>query len=181
MGTHRAAHLAAAVGGVRPGPVRHTFVMQGNPLKVEAADRHVVLTIEGFPTNAREASPYPVKLFQMHVAEGGPVVGSAKSKTTLVGLNYAFPGLSQLLGTNTFRWLQNVTHGHGWYSTEGRSENLTLTAQAHPGDADLPGVNRRHGVPDLRDRSEQEPGGQRRRGLCRRHRQGQGRHQLPDP
>ncbi len=92
------AHLAAAVGGVRPGAVRHTFVMPGNPAKGEFQDRHAVLTIEGFPTNAREASPYPVKLFQMHVAEGGPIIGSARSKTTLRGVNVGIPGLSELFG-----------------------------------------------------------------------------------
>ena len=173
------AHIAAAVGGVRPGAIKHSFVMQGNPAffaraipafiveanpaKKEFQDRHAMLTIEGFPTNAREASPYPVKLFQMHVAEGGPVVGSANSTTKLLGFNVGIPGLSQLFGKNSFSWLQDFTYGHGWYSTEGEGRNLTLTAGAHPGDSDLSGVDRGHGVPDPRDRVEQEPDAQGRR------------------
>ena len=176
------AHVAAAVGGVRPGAIRHTFIKRGNPAKTELQDRHAVLTIEGFPTNAREASPNPVKLFQMHVAEGGPVVGSEVSTTTLLGFNVGIPGLSMLFGKNSFAWLQEFTWGHGWYSTEGTAANLTLTAgRLTQATQDLPGVDRRHGVPDPRDRFEQERGGQGRRRLRRRHRQGQGRHQLPDP
>ena len=121
------AHLAAAFGGVRPGPIRHTFVKKGNPAKLEFADRHVTLTIEGFPTNARKIGDRPVKLFQMHVAEGGPVVSGETSTTTLLGFNVAIPGLSELFGGNSFNWLQEITYGHGWYTTKGAVENLTVT------------------------------------------------------
>ncbi len=121
------AHLAAAIGGIRPGEIRHAFVKKANPLKFEFQDRHVGLTIEGFPTNARQFGDRPVKLFQMHVAEGGPVVSSGESTTTLVGLNTAVPGLSELFGKDPFNWLQEITYGHGWYNTKGTTESLGLT------------------------------------------------------
>ncbi len=121
------ANLAAAIGGIRPGPIKHTFVRKGNLLKGELQDRHAVLTIEGFPTNARQASPNPVKLFQMHVAEGGPIVSAAKNKVILIGLNIGIPGLSWLFGENAFNWLQEITYGHGWYFTTGTAESLALT------------------------------------------------------
>ena len=41
------AHLAGAAGGVRPGPIRHTFVKQG-----QWKDKHVTVTLEGMATNA---------------------------------------------------------------------------------------------------------------------------------
>ena len=121
------AHLAAAIGGIRPGEIRHTFVKKANPLKFEFQDRHVVLTIEGFPTNARKFGDRAVKLFQMHVAEGGPIITAGKSKTTLIGLNSGIPGLSELFGADSFNWLQELTYGHGWYKTEGTTDSLTLT------------------------------------------------------
>ncbi len=121
------AHLAAAIGGIRPGAIRHEFVRKANLRKFEFQDRHVGLTIEGFPTNARKFGDRPVNLFQMSVAEGGPEVSAGKSTTTLVGLNTAIPGLSELFGKDSFNALIELTYGHGWYKTQGTSDSLSLT------------------------------------------------------
>src|SRR5260370_16978086 len=89
------AHLEGAAGAVRPGAIKHTFVRKG-----VFKDKHAVVTIEGFATNARRPNPVPVSLFQMHVAEGGPVVASADSKTVLYGFNVGLPGLGWLFANS---------------------------------------------------------------------------------
>jgi hypothetical protein len=117
------AHLAGATGGLRPGPIKHTFVKRG-----KSHDRHMELTIEGFATNARLPNPDPVLMFQMHVAEGGPVISGQQGRGRLFGFNVGLPGLSWLLGTSKFDDEPELTYGHGRSTNSTSMTNLTETA-----------------------------------------------------
>ena len=119
------AHLAATAGGVRPGPVRHTFVKQG-----QWKDKHVTVTLEGMATNASLPNTSPATLFQMHVAEGGPILASGHSKSTLWGFNAGVPGLNMLFGGSKFSAQPGLTYGHGWTKTSSNTTNLVETSGA---------------------------------------------------
>src|SRR5260370_6080469 len=116
------AHLEGAAGTVRPGAIKHTFVRKG-----VCKDKHAVVTIEGFATNAGRPTPVPVSLFQMHVAEGGPVVASADSKTVLYVFNVGVPGLGWLFGNSRYAQDLSFTYGHGKNRSSAGARNLTET------------------------------------------------------
>ena len=116
-------HLEGAAGAVRPGPIRHTFVKNG---LLQGQARHGHARGDGDQRLAANLSP--ATLFQMHVAEGGPILASGHSKTTLLGFNAGLPGMSWLFGGEKFSDQPGLTYGHGKTTTSSTTTNLTETA-----------------------------------------------------
>ncbi|HEY2577122.1 MAG TPA: hypothetical protein VGI74_12530, partial [Streptosporangiaceae bacterium] len=117
------AHLAGQAGGVRPGQIQHTFVKNGL-----YKDKHVTVRLEGVATNASQPNPDPVTLFQMHVAEGGPILAAQHGKGSLWGFDVGLPGMSWLFGGSKFSGQPGLTYGRGQIKNSSRMTNMTETA-----------------------------------------------------
>ncbi|MDT5023617.1 MAG: hypothetical protein QOE61_43, partial [Micromonosporaceae bacterium] len=106
-------YLAASM--VRgPSVIMQTVVQDG-----VFTDRHAVVTIEGFPTNVRRASPALVRMRQMHIAEGAGIVSYSSGQSSAGSLLFS---LRFLLGRPLFQWAPSYTYGRTW----GRSKTSTI-------------------------------------------------------
>ena len=117
-------HLSSSM--VRgPSVLMNTIVQDGI-----VTDRHAVIRIEGYPTNARQAGAGPVEMFQMHVAEGDGTVSSSQARGRSFG--WALSGVYGLLAGMLSGGEQQVNPSAGYAATHGstttRARTITPTS-----------------------------------------------------
>ena len=171
-------HLGSSM--VRGPSVLMTTVVQDRFV----ADLHAEIRIEGYPTNVREAGSGPVRMFQMHVAEGDGTLSSAVTRGYTI--SYAFEVLFGLLVGGARRTIAAsepvVRPGQAArpHQDPHDGDHADL-GSAHPGGAGVPGVLRRHGLAHQRDHPSREHGVRRPADATRGDCHHSSRHQFPAP
>ena len=114
-----AEYLAASM--VRgPSVIMNTIVQDG-----WFADRHAVVTVEGFPVDTRE-EPEAVDIFEMHVAEGDGFVESSDTKSWSAGIFLGLPYFQ--VGSVGARFNLQGSYGHIFGRSTTSTANLTTTS-----------------------------------------------------